>query len=156
MKRMMKKIASILIVVVMLAAMLPMNVLAASWNPDDVITITVRVYDESSGNYYVIGSDTCTKGDQYIQSDPYQIPNISKFTTNSYGRVTKVVGNWYFPSGDQQVGATVNWSCNSSTATMTYWVTNWSTGTGSGSGGNGDETVNFGSSGSKSWTQTIV
>lgn len=156
MKGMMKKIASILIVVVMLAAMLPMNVLAANWDPDDLITITVRVFDESSGNNFVIGEDTCRKGDQNIQSDPYQIPNIEKFAPDSdYGKVTKVVGNWYFPTGDRQVGSIVNWSCNSSTATMTYWVTNWSTGTGSGTGGNGDDTVDLGS-GKNSWTQTIV
>lgn len=156
MKGMMKKIASILIVVVMLAAMLPMNVLAASWDPDDRITITVRVFDESSGNNFVIGEDTCRKGDQYIQSDPYQIPNIEEFAPdNDYGRVTKVVGNWYFPTGDRQVGSIVNWSCNSSTATMTYWVTNWSTGTGSGSGSSGSGSENQGD-GNYSMTCKIV
>ena len=32
------------------------------------------------------------------------------------------MGNWYFPAGDSQPGAGVNWSCNVDNVTMTYWV----------------------------------
>lgn len=155
MKKLAKRLLASFVAVLMLVSLLPVSVSAASWNPSDTITITVRVFDQSTGAYYVIGQDTCTKGDQYIQSDDYTIPYLSHFTSNTHGRVTKVVGNWYFPTHDCTEGATVNWSCNSNTATMTYWVESWSTGTGSGSGNNGNETIDYGS-GSKSWSQTIV
>lgn len=156
MNKRLKKLISILIAAMMISAILPTAALAADWSPTDTITITVRAYDQNTGAVYNLGTDTVTKGDKNIQSDAYTIPSITKFTGNSYGTVTKVVGNWYFPSGDRQVGSVVNWSCNSDTATMTYWVTNWCTGSGSGSGSNANETVDYGNSGKKSWTETIV
>lgn len=153
MKKLTTKLIALFVVALMICSMLPMHALAASWDPDDQITINVRVYDQATGNAYSIGTDYARKGDQYIQSDPYTIPQLSKFTSNSYGRVIKVAGNWYFPSGDQQVGATVNWSCNTSSVTMTYWVTAWNPGTGS--GGSSDETIDLGGSGKYSLNFTI-
>lgn len=156
MKRIVRKIVAAFLATLMILNFIPTNALAASWDPDDKITIKVRVYDVSTGNYYEVGTDTVRKGDPYIQSDPYTIPELSEFTSNEHGTIQKVAGNWYFPSGDRNVGSVVYWSCNSSTATMTYWVNGWSAGTGSGGGQNGNETINNGTSGSKNWTQTIV
>lgn len=95
----------------------------SSWDPDDKITIKIRIFDMvSNKSYDNIGTDTCRKGDEKIQSDDYRIPPITKFI-NSDCKVDHVSGNWYFPSTlSQQVGTTVNWSCNSSTGTMTYWT----------------------------------
>lgn len=130
-----KKIAGILIAAIILTAALSSTAIAASWNPNDLITITVRVYDQTTGFAYTVGTDTCTKGDQNIQSDAYRIPQLTQFVDASkFGTVTKVVGNWYFPAHDSSVGATVNWSCNASTATMTYWVTSYNPQGSSGSG----------------------
>lgn len=88
------------------------------------VTITVRVFSESTGAAVTVGSDTAGAGTPgQIQSADYKIPPLTNFVDSSkFGRVTKVAGNWYFPSGDQQPGATVQWSTNSSTGTMTYWV----------------------------------
>lgn len=156
MKKIMKKCFAMIVSVMLIAALLPINAFAENWNSTDTITINVRVFDQNTGKVYAVGTDTVTKGDQYIQSDPYKIPNLSEFTSNSYGRVTKVAGNWYFPSGDSNVGATVYWSCNVNSVTMTYWVTSWSTGTGSGTASPGNEIVNYGSSTNYQWQQTIV
>ena len=153
-----QKFMAMLVALLMLCTLLPTTASAANWQPTDTITINVRVFDQNTGHYYEVGTDTVTKGDQNIQSDAYQIPALTKFTDNSYGRVEKVAGNWYFPSGDSQPGTNVYWSCNSDTATMTYWVTNWSTGSGSGSteGPNSGSEDLGGGSGSHSWIQTIV
>ena len=88
------------------------------------VTITVRVFSPSTGADAVVGSDTAGAGNPgQIQSADYKIPPLTNFVDSSkFGRVTKVAGNWYFPSGDQQPGATVQWSTNSGTGTMTYWV----------------------------------
>lgn len=139
MKKLSKRLFSSLLGLVMLFALLPSTAFAANWNPTDKITITVRVFDQTTGAYYVVGTDTCTKGDQYIQSDAYKIPQLTQFVDSSkFGSVVKVVGNWYFPSGDSSQGATVNWSCNSSTATMTYWVTSYNPAGNSSGGTQGD------------------
>lgn len=156
MKCIVKKAMVVLLAAFMILNMIPANVLAANWNPDDKITIRVRVYDASTSNTYDVGTDTITKGDQNIQSDPYTIPELSKFTTNTYGTIQKVAGNWYFPTSDRNVGSVVYWSCNSDTGIMTYWVSKWSTGTGSGGGQSGNETINYGTSGSRTWKQMIV
>lgn len=153
MKKITKKIITLIVSVMMIAVLLPVSAFAANWNPTDVITINVRVFDQSTGKTYDVGTDSVTKGDVYIQSDPYQIPSLKAFTSNEYGRITKVVGNWYFPSGDSNVGATVYWSCNVSSVTMTYWVTDWSTG--SGTGGNTSETIDLGGSGKNTINFTI-
>ena len=88
------------------------------------VTITVRVFSPSTGVDAVVGSDTAGAGNPgQIQSADYKIPPLTNFVDSSkFGRVTKVAGNWYFPTGDQQPGATVQWSTNSGTGTMTYWV----------------------------------
>ncbi len=47
----------------------------SSWDPDDKITIKIRIYDMvSNKSYENIGTDTCRKGDEKIQSDDYRIP----------------------------------------------------------------------------------
>lgn len=156
MKKITKKIAALLLTALMLVSLLPATAFAGNWNPSDVITITVRVFDENTGNAYVIGTDTVQKGDQYVQSVDYTIPALSYFTSNTYGRITQVVGNWVPSSGSSKnVGSVIEWDCDSSTATMTYWVTYYRTGSGSGSGANSQNTENLGS-GSKAWTQYIV
>ena len=98
------------------------------------VTITVRVFSSSTGASAVVGSDTAGAGNPgQIQSADYKIPPLTNFVDSSkFGRVTKVAGNWYFPTGDQQPGATVQWSTNSGTGTMTYWV-DWYTPDGGGS-----------------------
>ena len=81
------------------------------------VTITVRVYSQSTGEYADVGSDTAGAGNPgQIQSAGYQIPPLTKFVDSSkFGRVTKVVGNWYFPGDTQQPGVTVQWSTNPGT-----------------------------------------
>lgn len=120
----------------------------SSWDPDDKITIKIRIFDMvSNKSYDNIGTDTCRKGDEKIQSDDYTIPPITKFI-NSDCKVDHVSGNWYFPSTlSQQVGTTVNWSCNSSTGTMTYWTRGYvpeGEGTGGGETGDGSEVIGEG------------
>lgn len=120
----------------------------SSWDPDDKITIKIRIFDMvSNKSYDNIGTDTCRKGDEKIQSDDYRIPPITKFI-NSDCKVDHVSGNWYFPSTlSQQVGTTVNWSCNSSTGTMTYWTRGYvpeGEGTGGGETGDGSEVIGEG------------
>ena len=113
----------------------------SSWDPDDKITIKIRIFDlVSNKSYDNIGTDTCRKGDEKIQSDDYRIPPITKFI-NSGCQVDHVEGNWYFPATkSQQVGTTVNWSCNSSTGTMTYWTRGYvPEGEGTGGGETGDD-----------------
>ena len=120
----------------------------SSWDPDDKITIKIRIFDlVSNKSYDNIGTDTCRKGDEKIQSDDYRIPPITKFI-NSGCTVDHVEGNWYFPATkSQQVGTTVNWSCNSSTGTMTYWTRGYvpeGEGTGGGETGDGSEEIGAG------------
>lgn len=151
-----KRLLAMVLSLVMCFGLLQTTALAASWNPGDKITINVRVFDQSTGTVYNVGTDSVTKGDQYIQSVTYQIPQLTKFVSASqFGRVIKVAGNWYFPAGDSQPGANVEWSCNASSVTMTYWVTSYSTGSGSGTGSNQNENVSIGSGGNYSWTQYI-
>ena len=117
-----KRFVAMLLALIMVLGLLPVTAMAANWNPNDKITITVRVFDPQTGGVWTVGTDTCTKGDQYIQSDPYVIPNLSKFAPKFTGSLVKVTGNWYFPTSDQNVNGTVYWSCNANSATMTYWV----------------------------------
>ena len=133
-KNMRKKVLIILLSLLLLTGVISVPVLAASWKPEDKITITVRVFNPNTGGVWVVGSDTCTKGDEKIQSDAYRIPDLSEFIGENSYRVQKVAGNWYFPTGDRNVGTNVYWSCNSSTATMTYWVPGFVPPTPSGSG----------------------
>lgn len=156
MKKFTSKIMAFLMAVVMLLGMMPGAALAANWQPGDLITINVRVYDQSTGSVYSVGTDTVAKGDQYIQSVSYKIPSLSEFTTNDYGRVTKVAGNWYFPSGDSNVGANVQWSSNVSSVTMTYWVTQWKAPSSSGGGSSSSSNESQGGGTRTTWTQTIV
>lgn len=149
-----KRWLAMVLSLVMCLGLLQTTALAASWNPGDKITINVRVFDESTGKVYDVGTDYAVKGDVNIQSVNYQIPQLTKFVNaNQFGRVTKVVGNWYFPSGDSQPGANVEWSCNVSKVTMTYWV-NWFS-TGSGTGGNTSDTIDLGGSGRNTINFTI-
>lgn len=120
----------------------------SSWDPDDKITIKIRIFDMvSNKSYDNIGTDTCRKGDEKIQSDDYRIPPITKFI-NSDCKVDHVSGTWYFPSTlSQQPGTTVNWSCNSSKGTMTYWTRGYvpeGEGTGGGETGDGSEVIGEG------------
>lgn len=105
----------------MIFSLLPTSVLAANKS----VTITVRVYDQSTGQTYTVGTDTAGAGKPgQIQSADYKIPPLTKFVDASkFGKVTGVYGNWYFPSTiNLQPGTTVQWSTNTGTGTMTYWV----------------------------------
>lgn len=136
--------------------MLPVSALAASWNPTDEITITVDVFDISANQLHRgVGTDTVTKGDEKIQSDNYQIPALSKFTSQPYGRVQQVTGNWYGVYSSCNVGTNVVFSCNSSVARITYWVSYFGSG-GSGGGNSGSGSGDIGSGGSYRWTQKLV
>ena len=56
----------------------------SSWDPDDKITIKIRIFDMvSNKSYDNIGTDTCRKGDEKIQSDDYRIPPITKFINSN-------------------------------------------------------------------------
>lgn len=90
----MKKTIALLMALVMVLCLLPSMTLAASWKPDDKITITVDVFDYATNTIYQkVGTDTVTKGDEKIQSNNYRIPELSKFTSQKYGRVLEVTGN---------------------------------------------------------------
>ena len=78
-KNMRKKVLIILLSLLLLTGVISVPVLAASWKPEDKITITVRVFNPNTGGAWVVGSDTCTKGDEKIQSDAYRIPDLSEF-----------------------------------------------------------------------------
>lgn len=112
-----KRFLSLLLPLMMLLTMIPATALAA-----DTITITVRVFDQTSGKAYEVGTDTVNKATSGIQSQPYQIKELSAFTQGTYKTLDKVAGNWYFPTGDMNVGSNVYFSNNASTATITYWV----------------------------------
>lgn len=123
------------------------------------ITINVRVYDTSTWTTYDVGTDTVSIGNpELIQSAAYQIPQLSHFVdSNKFGNVTKVVGNWYFPSHDTQPGANVEWSTNAGTKTMTYWVTWYKPGSGSGDKPGSEENSETVGGGSKTpWTKKII
>ena len=89
------------------------------------VTITVRVFVPSTGVNYTVGTDTAGAGKPgQIQSADYKIPQLTKFVDSSkFGKVTGVYGNWYFPgTTNLQPGTTIQWSTNSGTGTMTYYV----------------------------------
>lgn len=127
MRKSITKSISVLVAAFLICIMLPMGVFA-DWNASDVITITVDVFDVSANQIYRnVGTDTITKGDQYIQSDHYRIPELSQFTSASYGRIQKVTGNWYGYYESANVGTNVVFSCNSDTARITYYVSYYGT-----------------------------
>lgn len=154
MRKSITKSVSVLVAAFLICIMLPMGVFA-DWNASDVITITVDVFDVSANQIYRnVGTDTITKGDQYIQSDHYRIPELSQFTSASYGRIQKVTGNWYGYYESANVGTNVVFSCNSDTARITYYVSYYGTAAeGGGSSGSGSETEG---SGDYSMTYTVV
>lgn len=115
--------ALVLLLAVSLTCAVP--AFAATSSDPGTIAIKVRVFDTVSGKAYEVGSDTVTKGSSGIQSEPYTIPELSYFTKGTYDRIQKVVGNWYFPTGDLASGSIVYFSNNASTATITYWVKNY-------------------------------
>ena len=116
-----KRVFSLLLVLAlsMSLCMLPVSAIA---DGADTIQIKVRVFDTESGKAYEVGSDTAVKADSGIQSEPYTIPELSRFTKGTYDRMVSVVGNWYFPVSDRAPGSVVYFSNNASTATITYWV----------------------------------
>lgn len=153
-----KKVSLLLLCVLLIACMMPQAAFAGSWNEDDEITITVDVFDLSKNQIHRgIGTDTVRKGDTaQIQSDNYQIPDLSKFTEQKYGRITEVTGNWYGYYRSANKGANVVFSSNSSTARITYWVTYFGDGgSGSGSSGSGGD-VDTGSGGRYTWNQKVI
>ncbi len=111
--------------VLLLAVSLTCAVPAFAATGSDTIAIKVRVFDVKRGAAYEVGSDTATKGSSGIQSEPYTIPALSQFTKGTCDRVLKVVGSWYFPISDRAPGSVVSFSNNTSTATVTYWVENY-------------------------------
>ena len=140
-----------MLALIMVLCMLPTTALAASWKPDDKITITVDVFDNYTNTIYRnVATDTITKGDEKIQSDNYRIKELSELVPGAkYGRITQVTGNWYGVYSSCNVGTNVVFSCNANTARITYWVNGWNTGSGGTSsekedlGGDGRYTINF-------------
>ena len=128
----MKKSLAIMLALIMVLCMLPTTALAASWKPDDKITITVDVFDNYTNTIYRnVATDTITKGDEKIQSDNYRIKELSELVPGAkYGRITQVTGNWYGVYSSCNVGTNVVFSCNANTARITYWVNGWNTGSG--------------------------
>lgn len=116
-----KRFLSLLLPLVLVMTLLPAAALAA----DDTITVQVRVFDQTGGKVYEVGTDTVKKVDGRVQSEAYTLKQLSAFTRSTCKSVDKVVGNWYFPVSDQSVGSTVYFSNNASTATITYWVTGY-------------------------------
>ena len=147
----MKKSLALMLALIMVLCMLPTTALAASWKPDDKITITVDVFDNYTNTIYRnVATDTITKGDEKIQSDNYRIKELSELVPGAkYGRITQVTGNWYGVYSSCNVGTNVVFSCNANTARITYWVNGWNTGSGGTSsekedlGGDGRYTINF-------------
>lgn len=111
--------------VLLLAVSLTCAVPAFAATSSETIAIKVRVFDTVSGKAYEVGSDTVAKGSSGIQSEPYTIPNLSHFTKGTCDRVLEVVGNWYFPVSSRAPASIVYFSNNASTATITYWVKNY-------------------------------
>lgn len=135
---------------------IPFNVSAAVY---DTIDVDIRVFDESTGriiedvaNVTVPAKD----GSDYIQSELYRVPKLDTLTETEFGRVTKVMGNYYFPVGQVSEGSGTYWSTNNNNGTLTYYVTSWQPGTGSGSGSNGTTDGTIGTSGKKTWTQKVI
>lgn len=116
-----KRFLSLLLPLVLVMTLLPAAALAA----EDTITVQVRVFDQTGGKVYEVGTDTVKKVDGRVQSEAYTLKQLSAFTRSTCESVDKVVGNWYFPVSDQSVGSTVYFSNNASTATITYWVTGY-------------------------------
>ena len=135
--------------------MMLFSVLAVTAFAADKITITVDVYDISTNTIYRnVGTDTVNKGTFGIESENYRIPELSKFTNVSYGRVQEVTGNWWRAPGSANVGTNVVFSNNNSNARITYWVSYYGNGSsGGGSSGSGSESSG---SGKYSMSYTIV
>ena len=73
-----KRILSLLLPLVIILAMIPTAVLAA-----DTITVNVRVFDQTTGKAYEVGTDTAVKASSGIQSQPYTIRPLSDFTKST-------------------------------------------------------------------------
>ena len=152
----MKKSLAVMLALIMVLCMIPTTALAASWKPDDKITITVDVYDKSTNQIYRnVGTDTVTKGNENIQSNNYKIPALSKFTDAQYGRVEEVTGDWLPTYSSCNVGTNVAFSCNSNNARITYWVDYFTTG-GSGTGGSSSEDIDLGGNGKNTIKFSLV
>lgn len=119
-----KRTLTALILVLLLSLSCAAPVYAATADAAQ-ITIKVRVFDKTTGDAYEVGTATVNKTSSGIQAEAYTIPALSYFTNGTYTRMLKVVGNWYFPTGDMAPGSIVYFSNNASSATMTYWVENY-------------------------------
>lgn len=119
-----KRTLTALILVLLLSLSCAAPVYAAAADAAQ-ITIKVRVFDKTTGAAYEVGTATVNKTSSGIQAEAYTIPELSHFTKGTCDRVLKVVGNWYFPTGDRAPGSIVYFSNNVSSATMTYWVENY-------------------------------
>lgn len=155
MKGIYKRLIGFLLILSLCFLFIPINVFGAS----DTVTIRVDVFDGATSKIIEgVGSFTVNSSRPgYVQSEDYWIPDLSTFTENSYGSISKVVGNWYFPSGTASVGTQVVWSMNNSRGRMMYYVSNWQPGDGSGGGGStGTEDGGTIGSGSRyTWNQTV-
>lgn len=153
MKEKLKRSLSSFLVLCMLTTLFPLNIFAASFD------IKIHVYDGATNRVISnVGTATVNYTDTgYIQSQDWEIPELNQFTNNSYGRVEKVTGNWYFPSSQASVGSTVTWSINTGSKSIYYYVSNYQPGTGIGSATTGTNTDTIdGGSNKNTWNQTIV
>lgn len=152
-KNFLKRIFSAGIAMVMACSMMAVPAFAAV----DEINIDVRVLDQSTGRIIEDVAMLTAYADPnsgYVQSDDFQVPSLSTLTDVDFGRVEKVMGNYYFPVGQVSEGSMIEWSTNNRNGTLTYYVTSWNPDATSGSGSNGSDSnvENIGSGSRYNWS----
>lgn len=114
----------------------------------ETVNISLRVLSIQDGKVYTLGSDSVSSGRPgYVQSQNYQIPYLSSIAPAdaSFGRVEKVAGNWYFPSGDKSEGTSVQFSTNNPNGVITYYTTYYKPTGGANTGGGSNTSGGYGS-----------
>lgn len=121
-KNFFKRIFSAGIATVMACSMMAVPAFAAV----DQIDIDVRVMDQSTGRIIedvAMLTAYAEPGSGYVQSEDFQVPSLSTLTDVDFGRVEKVMGNYYFPVGQVSEGSMIEWSTNNRNGTLTYYKT---------------------------------
>lgn len=117
-KNFFKRIFSAGIATVMACSMMAVPAFAAV----DQIDIDVRVMDQSTGRIIedvAMLTAYAEPGSGYVQSEDFQVPSLSTLTDVDFGRVEKVMGNYYFPVGQVSEGSMIEWSTNNRNGTLT-------------------------------------
>lgn len=109
-KNFFKRIFSAGIATVMACSMMAVPAFAAV----DQIDIDVRVMDQSTGRIIedvAMLTAYAEPGSGYVQSEDFQVPSLSTLTDVDFGRVEKVMGNYYFPVGQVSEGSMIGQQC---------------------------------------------